>query len=104
MTSLVVEWSVSLTTNHEVPGSIPGSTMVWVVSRFRFKAPPGISSSCILPLISSGQHSRASWASQPQKLGTLPPQPGATPRKFIRTCGGIGKKKYTIMFSKSVKE
>jgi hypothetical protein len=47
-TSLVVWWSELLTTNHEVPGSIPGSTMgiflvggipvvtmVWVVSRFR---------------------------------------------------------------------
>ena len=53
-----------LTTNHEVPGSIPGSTMeifpcrerfpvvtmVWVVSRFRLKATPCISSSCISPL------------------------------------------------------
>ena len=27
MTSLVVEWSELLTTNHEVPGSIPGSNM-----------------------------------------------------------------------------
>ena len=27
MTSLVVYWSKSLTTNHEVPGSIPGSTV-----------------------------------------------------------------------------
>ena len=26
VTSLVVLWSESLTTNHEVPGSIPGST------------------------------------------------------------------------------
>ena len=26
-TSLVVWWSELLTTNHEVPGSIPGSTM-----------------------------------------------------------------------------
>ena len=50
-TSLVVSWSELLSTNHEVPGSIPGSTMgifpcrgripvvtmVWVVSRFRLK-------------------------------------------------------------------
>ena len=50
-TSLVVWWSELLTTNHEVPGSIPGSTMgifpcsgripvvtmVWVVSRIRLK-------------------------------------------------------------------
>ena len=47
MTSLVAWWSELLTTNHEVPGSIPGSTicvfpckgktpmvtMVWVVGR-----------------------------------------------------------------------
>ena len=65
-------------------------TMVWVVSRFRLKAPPGISSSCISPLTSSGQRSRAPWASQPQKSATLSPQPGGKPRKFIRTCGGIG--------------
>ena len=64
--------------------------MVWVVSRFRLKAPPGISSSCISPLTSSGQRSRASCASQPQKSATLSPQPGGKPRKFIRTCGGIG--------------
>ena len=66
-------------------------TMVWVVSRFRIKAPPDISSSCISPLTSSGQRSRASWASQPQKSATLSPQPGRKPRKFIRTCGGIGE-------------
>ena len=65
-------------------------TMVWVVCRFRLKAPPGISSSCISPLTSSGQSSRASWASQPQKSATLSPQPGGKPRKFIRTCDGIG--------------
>jgi len=68
-------------------------TMVWVVSRFRLKAPPGISSSCISPLTSSGQRSRASWASQPQKSATLSPQPGGKPQKFVRTCGGIGEKK-----------
>ena len=64
--------------------------MVWVVSRFRLTAPPGISSSCISPLTSSGRRSRASWASQPKKSATLSPQPGGKPRKFIRTCGGIG--------------
>ena len=51
LTSLVVWWLELLTTNHEVPGSIPGTTMgifpcrgripvvtmVWVVSRIRFK-------------------------------------------------------------------
>ena len=65
-------------------------TMVCVVSRFRLKAPPVISSSCISPFTSSGQRSCASWSSQPQKSATLSPQPGGKPRKFIRTCGGIG--------------
>jgi hypothetical protein len=69
--------------------------MVWVVSRFRFKPPPVILSSCISPLTSSGQCSRASWASQPQKSAAQSPQPGGKPRKFIRTCGGIGEKKKT---------
>ena len=66
--------------------------MVWVVSRFRLKIPSAISSSCI----SSGQRSRASWASHPQKSATLSPQPEGKPRKFIRTCGGIEKKIITI--------
>ena len=70
-------------------------TMVWVVSRFRLKAPPGTSSSCISPLTSTGQRSRASWASQPQKSATLSPQPGGKTTKFTRTCGGIGGGKKT---------
>ena len=60
------------------------------LGRFRFKAPPGISSSCISPLTSSGQRSRVSLAFQPQKSATLSPQPGGKPRKFIRTCGALG--------------
>ena len=58
-TSLVVWWSELLTTNHEVPGSIPGSTigifpcgrripvvtMVWVVSRIRLKVETSITRS-----------------------------------------------------------
>ena len=72
-------------------GKIPVVTMDWVVSRFRLKVPPGISSSCISPLTSSGQRSRAPWASQPQKSAILSPQPGGKPRKFIRTCGGTGR-------------
>ena len=67
-------------------------TMVCLVSRFKLKALPGISFSCIPPLASSGQRSRASWASQPQKSATLSPQAGGKPRKFIITCGGIGPK------------
>ena len=66
------------------------SVVTKVVSRFRLKAPPGISSSSISPLTSSGQRSRASWSSQTQKSATLSPQPGGKPRTFIRICGGIG--------------
>ena len=76
----------------------PVVTMVWVVSRFRLKAPPGISSSCISPLTSSGQRSRASWASQPQKSATLSPQAGGKQRKFARTCGGIGEGMFPSLF------
>jgi len=61
MTSLVVYWSESLTTNHEVPGSIPGSTVgrfpegedsrgdhgLDRLVEFRFKGPPGTTSSYI---------------------------------------------------------
>ena len=43
--------------------------MVWVVSRFRLKAPPGISSSCISPLTSSRQRSRAPWAYPTSEVG-----------------------------------
>ena len=51
-------------------------TMFWVVSRSRLKAHPGTSSPYISPLTPSGQSNCASWASQPQKSVTLPPQPG----------------------------
>ena len=58
-TSLVVWWSELLTTKHEIPGSIPGSTMgifpcrgripvvtiVWVVSRFRLKVETSVTRS-----------------------------------------------------------
>ena len=61
MTSLVVQWSESLPTNHEVPGSIPGSTMgifpegedsrgdhgLGRLVEFRFKGPLGTTSSYI---------------------------------------------------------
>ena len=57
-TSLVVQWSESLTTNHEVPGSIPSSAVGIFLEgedsrgdhclgrsvEFRFKAPPGTTS------------------------------------------------------------
>ena len=58
-TSLAVWWSELLTTNHEFPGSIPGSnmgifpcrgripvvTMVWVVSRIRLKVETSVTRS-----------------------------------------------------------
>jgi hypothetical protein len=61
MTSLMVQWSKSLTTNHEVPGSLPGSTVgifpegedfrddhvLGRLVEFRFKGPPGTPSSYI---------------------------------------------------------
>ena len=59
VTSLVVWWSHLLTPNHEVPNSIPGSTMgifpcrgripvvtmVWVVSRIRLKVETSVTRS-----------------------------------------------------------
>jgi len=58
-TSLVVKWSESLPTNHEVPGSIPGSTVgifpegehscgdhgLGRLVEYRFKGPRGTTSS-----------------------------------------------------------
>ena len=93
VTSLVVYWSGSLTTNHEVPGSIPGSTVgiflegedpfrdhgLGRLVQFRFKAPPGTTSSSITSHTPSGQRSRASWASRPQKSVTLLPCPWGRP-------------------------
>ena len=57
--NLVVWWSELLTTKHEVPGSIPASTMgifpyrgripvvimVWVVSRIRLKVETSVTKS-----------------------------------------------------------
>jgi len=56
-------------------------TMVWVISRSRLKAPPGTSAPYLSPLTASGQRNCASWASQPQKSVTLPPQPGGRTTK-----------------------
>ena len=61
LTSLVVWWSESLPTNHETPRSIPGSTVgifpegedsrgdhgLGKLVEFRFKGPPGTTSSYI---------------------------------------------------------
>ena len=96
-TSLVV-WSESLTTNHEVPGSIPGSTLgiflegedsrgghgLGRLVEFRFKAPPGTTSPSITTHTRSGQRNCSSWASQPQKSATLLPCPGGRTTKSTK--------------------
>ena len=107
-TSLVVYWSESVTTNHEVPGSIPGSTVgiflegedshddhgLGKLVEFRFKASPGSTSSYITTHTSSEQRNCASWASQPQKSVTFLSYPGGrTTKSTKKTCGGIGGKK-----------
>ena len=67
--------------------------MVWVVSRSRLKATPGTSSPYISPLTPSRQSNCASWASQPQKSVTLPPQPGGGTTKFRMNMWWHQKKK-----------
>ena len=91
-------WSELLTTNHEVPGSIPGSTVGIVLEgedthgdhglgrlvEFRFKAPPGTASSSITTHTSSGQRNCATCASQPQKSVTLLPCPRGRTKKSTK--------------------
>ena len=72
--------------------------MVWVVSRSRLKAPPGTLSPYISPLTPSGQRNCASWASQPQKSVTLPPQPGGGTTKFRRNMWWHQTKKKTYCY------
>ena len=85
-------------TNHEVPGSIPSSTVrifpegedprgdhgLGRLAEFRFKAPPGTTSSSITTHTPSGQRNCASWASQPQKSVTLLPCPGGRTTKSTK--------------------
>ena len=93
----MVWWSESLTTNHEAPGSIPGSTVGIFLEgedsrgdhglgrflEFRFKAPPGNTSSSITTHRPSGQRNCASWASQPHKV-TLLSCPGGRTTKSTK--------------------
>jgi len=51
---------------------------------FRFKVPPGTTSSCITTHTPSGQRNCASWTSQPQKLVTLLPCPGRRTTKSTK--------------------
>ena len=88
----------SLITNHEVPGSIPGSTVgiflegedtrgdhgLGRLVDFRFKAPPGTTSSSITTHTPSGQRNCASRASEPQKSVTLLPCPGGRTTKSTK--------------------
>ena len=85
----------SLPTNHEVPVSIPCSTVgiflegedsrgdhgLGRLVEFRFKAPPGTTSSSINTHTPSGQCNCTSWASQSQKSVTLLPCPGGRTTK-----------------------
>ena len=110
-TILVVQWSESLTTNHEVPGSIPGSTLgiflegeysrrdhgLGRLVEFRFKAPPGTTSSSITTHTPSGQRNCASWASQPQKSVTLLPCPGGRTTKSTKDMWWHSKKEIIII-------
>jgi len=94
----VVWLSESLTTNQEVPDSIPGSTVgiflegedsrgdhgLGRLVEFRFKAPLGTTSSSITTYTPSGQGKCASWASQPLKSVTLLPCPGGRTTKSTR--------------------
>ena len=97
-TGLVVQWSEPLTTNPEVPGSIPGSTVGIFLEgedsrgdhglgrsvEFRFKAPPSTTSSAITTHTPSGQCNCASWASQSQTSVTLLPCPGGRTTKSTK--------------------
>jgi len=51
---------------------------------FRFKAPPGTTSSSINTHTSLGQRNCASWAPQPQKSVTLLPCPGGRTTKSTK--------------------
>jgi len=59
---------------------------------FRFKAPPGPTSSSITSHTSSGQRNCASWASQPQKSVTILPCPGGKTTKSKKDMWWHGKK------------
>ena len=115
MTSLVVYWSESLTTNHEVPGSIPGSTVgiflegddsrgdhgLGRLVAFRFKATPGTTSSSITTHTPLGQRKCASWASQPQKSVTFLPCPGGRTTKSTKDMWWHWRKKKILKFLRS---
>ena len=61
---------------------------------FRFKTPPGTTSSYITTHTPSGQRKCASWASQPQKSVTLLPCPGGRTTKSTKGQVVVGGKWY----------
>ena len=66
---------------------------------FRFKAPPGITSSSITNHTPSGQRNCVSWASQPQKSVTLLPCPGGKTTKSTKDMWWHWtKKNFSIVF------
>ena len=98
-----------MTTNHEVPGSIPGSTVgiflegedsrrdhhLGRLVEFRLKAPSGTTSSSISIHTPLGQRNCASWASHSQKSVTLLPCPGGRTTKSTKDmCLHWTQKKY----------
>ena len=101
-------WSEPLTNNLEVPGSIPGSTVgiflggedsrgdngLGRLVEFRFKAPPGTTSSSITTHTSSEKRNCASWASQPQKSVTLLPCSGGRTTKSTKDMWWHWSEKY----------
>ena len=62
---------------------------------FRFKAPPGTTSSSIATHTPPGQRNCASWASQPQKSVTLLPFPGGRTTKSTKDMWWHWEKIYT---------
>ena len=103
----MVLWSESLTTNHEVSGSIPGSTVgiflegedsrgdhgLGTLVEFMFKSPPTLHPP-LSPLTHrrdnvTAPHGRPNLRS---RLHSCHAQEGG-PRSPLRTCGGIGEKK-----------
>jgi hypothetical protein len=104
LTILVVWWSKLLTTNHEVPGWIPGSAVGIFPCRgrsphlveLRFKARPGTPRSHISSLTLSGQRNRALWEPQPQKSVTLRHNQDGEPRSPYGHLVALGEKKVEL--------
>ena len=78
MTSHVVQWSQSLTTNHEVPGSIPGYTVGSFLEGEDSRGDHGLDNV-------TAPHGRPKFRS---RLHSCHAQDGG-PRNPQRTCGGI---------------